>query len=326
MAISRARQFFDEIVAGGTPAIEALVTNAQHETEWVDFKGGDQLSEDAKTWSEAVCGFANNQGGVLIWGIDARKDKATHIDAASALNPVQAPAKLRSRLIELLRSAVEPPLTGVDIQEFHQTGESGDGYVVCFVPESDTKPHRAESVKNKPYLIRIADAFINPSPSLLRSLFYPKSSALLEAEVAAYWPDAGVNPVAMITAKFAVTIRNIGIISAKDIYVSLRTVPIGLKVDQATDSRVVQEEEKAGVEYLRPLHPSASATVCIIRFPVNTMYQHSGAGVRYIPKMEPLEILLDLYAADMIPLKFGVAFGDREVAERRTKKALPRRS
>src|SRR5207249_4530132 len=117
-ALSTARQFFDQLVAGGASTIEALVPAATHETEWRDFKSGEYLKDDKETWSEAVCGFANNQGGVLVWGIDARKDKATGIDAASDVKPVQNPAALRSRLLELLRTAAEPPVPGVVVQDF----------------------------------------------------------------------------------------------------------------------------------------------------------------------------------------------------------------
>jgi hypothetical protein len=62
MAISTAGQFFDRLITGGSPAIEALVIDAVHETEWLDFKSGEHLSDEKATWSEAVCGFANNQG------------------------------------------------------------------------------------------------------------------------------------------------------------------------------------------------------------------------------------------------------------------------
>ena len=327
MAISTARQFFDQLVTGDTPSIEALVPNSMHETEWLDFKSGDPLVDEKSTWSEAICGFANNQGGVLIWGIDARKDPATQIDAARELKPVQNPAALRSRLLELLRGAVEPPVPGVEVREFFQSGAAAPGYVVCYIPESDTKPHRAELLSNKPYKIRIADAFINPSPSLLRSLFFPKSSPLLEVDIAADWPSEGSEPVRDIEAKFTVILRNVGIVSAKDIFLAISTVPIGLKAYGANaETRLSDEESRIGVDYPRPLHPSSSEKLCVIRHPVPTSYQYDNESpkVKFFPRMEPCEILIDVFAADMIPVKLGVAFGDRDVVERRRKKALRR--
>src|SRR6266404_6707775 len=85
---SIAKEFFLKIVGGLDPAAatKGLVraTPPCFETEWLDFKGAaritDQISK--RKWSEALAGFANTQGGVLIWGVDARKDPATGVDAA----------------------------------------------------------------------------------------------------------------------------------------------------------------------------------------------------------------------------------------------------
>ena len=88
---SIARDFFLKITRDPDPveAIKRLVgaTPPEFETEWRDFKSGAQINDEAakKTWSKALAGFANTQGGVLIWGVDARKDQATGIDAACGL-------------------------------------------------------------------------------------------------------------------------------------------------------------------------------------------------------------------------------------------------
>ena len=61
MAISSARQFFERALAEGASYLRALVLENTHETEWLDFKGGDDLgAEQVKSlWSKAICGFAN---------------------------------------------------------------------------------------------------------------------------------------------------------------------------------------------------------------------------------------------------------------------------
>ncbi len=77
---SIAKEFFLKITCDPDPvaAIKKLTgsTSPTFETEWRDFKGAAQINDqDAKKiWSKVLSGFANTQGGVLIWGIDARKD------------------------------------------------------------------------------------------------------------------------------------------------------------------------------------------------------------------------------------------------------------
>ena len=323
MPISTALQFFNDLIARDNAGIETLVSDQMHETEWLDFKSGEHLKNEKETWSEAICGFANNQGGVLIWGVDARKDPVTQIDAASDLKPVQNPAALRSRLLELLRTAVEPPLPGVQVHAVFQSGTSGAGYVVCFIPESETKPHRAELVTNKPYKIRIADAFINPSPSLLRSLFFPRSHPVIELDVIPDWETEGDEPVSNVNIDYLVVLRNTGLVSAKDIFVVVSTLPDGTEV-LPYRGVPTKSDIGTGVAYDRALHPSSHGDLCVIRHSVRTQYRPEGRGYKYFPIMEPLEASFDVFAADMIPAKLKVLFGDRDVVQKRQKTAFHR--
>src|SRR5262245_4101274 len=107
---SLARDFFDGIVNSTDPvaAIQGLVSpdpaKTKAETDWLDFKTEDpdprrRDTQIKKTWSEALSGFANNQGGVLVWGIEAKKTNigGVEIDAACGEKPMTDPLTLRSR-------------------------------------------------------------------------------------------------------------------------------------------------------------------------------------------------------------------------------------
>ncbi len=324
MAISTARQFFDDLVAGGVPAIEALVTNSVHETEWLDFKSGEHLKDTAETWSEAISSFANNQGGVLIWGVDARKDKATGIDAASDVKPVPSPASLRSRLMELLRGAAEPPVIGVEVRDFSRA--DGAGFVVCLIPESDSKPHRAELLTNKPYKIRIADSFQHLSPSLLRNLFYPRASTSLQIDIFPDWTaiEPGGPVPAKIEVLYLVKIRNTGVITARDLFVVVRTLPYGLKIDLPYGASKVDTHDGHGIDFGRPLHPSSYAQLCLVRQTVGVATMHQGNEPRYVPGVRGFEAEFDVFASDMRPLKLKTGLGDWDIERKNPKTAFHR--
>ena len=187
---SIAKEFFLKIKGDPDPvaAIKRLVgaTPPVFETEWRDFKGAAQINDAGikKTWSEALAGFANTQGGVLIWGVDARKDQATGIDAACGLSLVSNPSAFKSRLNELHHQATEPPVLGVDIEAYSIGSSPGEGFVICFIPESPFRPHRAEH-SNRQYIIRAGDDFVTASVSLLRNLFFPQSRCLLVPKLTA---------------------------------------------------------------------------------------------------------------------------------------------
>jgi len=153
------------------------------EMEWLDFKGRIDPSDPElkRVWSKAISEFANTQGGLLIFGIDARKDAATGIDAAHELSLIPRPAALRSRLMELHHQATDPPVLGVEVKEI--VGPTDEGFVVCQIPSSPFRPHRSEHC-NKQYYVRAGDDFVQAGPGLLRTLFYPSYQSSLWVEVA----------------------------------------------------------------------------------------------------------------------------------------------
>ncbi len=132
---SLAHEFFNAVHKNPQPyaKLSALIASQPptFETDWLDFKAAAQLQlqdENLKNiWSKALSGFANAGGGVLIFGIDARKDKATGIDCADKLALAPAAFALKSRLLELHSVATDPPIQGVRVE--------------CYTESDDRSPH-----------------------------------------------------------------------------------------------------------------------------------------------------------------------------------------
>ena len=84
---SRAGEYFKNIseTADKAAFLRALIGSSPptFEEAWLDFKGAAQLSDAQlpKIWSKALGSMDNREGGILIWGIDARKDPQTGLDA-----------------------------------------------------------------------------------------------------------------------------------------------------------------------------------------------------------------------------------------------------
>ena len=135
------------------------VTAQQEEHLYLDFKTVKSASlasaDDRKNLAAAISGFANSSGGLIVWGIEARKN-AEGIDCATALAPVEQPALLLSRLNALTGEATDPMPDGVR----HKFIEISPGRGVCvtLVPESDAGPHMAKLGENR-YYKRIGDGF-----------------------------------------------------------------------------------------------------------------------------------------------------------------------
>jgi hypothetical protein len=89
-ALSRAAILFEEIQESPAAVIGQMIAEKRQESDYLEFKGGSKLDEKTakKYWSKALSGFGNSEGGVLIWGVDARKtpspdDPEVMIDAAT---------------------------------------------------------------------------------------------------------------------------------------------------------------------------------------------------------------------------------------------------
>ncbi len=147
---------FDDLDVEG---LVSFVTSRQEENLTLDFKLINRPdlnhSDDKKNLARAHSGFANSSGGLIIWGINARKNDQG-IDCAIEVHEIRPLSLLLARLNELTSRGVQPPIDAVR----HKPINSGDdsGFVVTIVPESDSGPHMAKLGEDR-YYKRSGDTF-----------------------------------------------------------------------------------------------------------------------------------------------------------------------
>jgi hypothetical protein len=330
---SLARTFFEQITQTPDPVafLRGLVNSDPPtvETDWLDFKteDPDPKKRDRKireTWSEAIGGFANNQGGVLVWGIDARPTniRGVQVDAAKAEKPMTEPVALKSRLAELQRQATDPPLLNVEVRAYGLADDPGKGFVVCYVPEGAFKPYRSEQASQQWY-IRAGDNFVVMSRSMLQAMFYPRSRAVfrVKAEMSLEFLDEGRRTV--MTLKVWVT--NQGTATAKDITLRLH--------DNLTPYRGEWTRslgwELLGEVFWRQfsMHPGVSASEPVIlvwTVPAAPLLSNQWSPI--VPGCQGPEFQVTVYAEDQQPQDFEVKFGmDELVRERQITIEVPPR-
>jgi hypothetical protein len=132
--------------------IEEFLRAGQEETLHLEFKtvSKPDLSDkhDKRNFACALSGFANSDGGLILWGVDARKD-ADGIDRASAPAEISSVSLFVSRLGELTGDAVLPRIDGIVHRAIPR--DNGMGFGVTLVPESDSGPHMAKLGENRYY-------------------------------------------------------------------------------------------------------------------------------------------------------------------------------
>jgi hypothetical protein len=268
------------------------------EQEWIDFKGQARDERDAKkTWSKALSGYANITDGLIIWGIDARKTPPRNIDAASGLRLISDPSALESRLRDLIRDATNPPVMNVEYQPYADA--SAQGFLICLIPESSHKPHRAEFA-DKQYYYRAGDDFLPAEPGLLRILFYPRTSPRLEVELIFSYEISTIQGTTVV-AKIHVSylLHNTGTATAKDVFTIIQHNQ-GASISPRFNSNwrpISIPSGKMAYECKSPIHPGALAHVFDLSGDFFVWSSSGGNDTQSLtPNFSPVVIAFDIFA------------------------------
>jgi hypothetical protein len=306
----------------------SIETEPVFEDEWLDFKGFPQNDDAKKIWSKALSGYANTTDGLIIWGIDARKVQPRNIDAASGLRLVSDPPAFESKLRDWIRDATNPPIMNIEYQSF--TNVTGEGFVICLIPKSMHKPHRAEFA-DKQYYFRAGDDFLIAGPDLLRTLFYPESKPYLWLEVGLYFQ---LNPIDLAkeyhrrptgfaynklinstsSMTYSVMLHNTGTATAKDVYVVVQTKD-ELNFWQETDWVLRENPQgRAAFQAKRPIHPGEIVDLFSAGFQ-KEFYNRQGAPDSWeiFPHFDPVTLRFMLYADNFQQQEITFTFSSTEL-------------
>jgi hypothetical protein len=132
--------------------IEDYLKRQQEEHLQLDFKtikGANLASlDDRKSLAKSLSGFANSAGGIIVWGIDARKNDQG-VDCAGATSEIPQLKMLLSRLNEFTGQAVSPIVDGIRHKAIERTTDTG--FAATLVPESQAAPHMAKLGEDRYY-------------------------------------------------------------------------------------------------------------------------------------------------------------------------------
>ena len=218
------RNLFGDLVRDGETGLNGLVQARQQESVQLDFKckadnsHGSPNDDDKRTLAEALSGFANSAGGLLIWGVDARKG-ADGIDCARSLQPIAQIESFHSAVNGLIGQLVMPKLEGVKTAIIPASGSVGAGYLLLDVDRSERRPHRAEAKGKKSYIKRIGDSFFEMEHYDIEDAFKRVQVPELEFVWDAY--SSKVYDLGGFKATIALQLENVSLQTARFPYLSV---------------------------------------------------------------------------------------------------------
>ena len=159
------RDLYQQILDGGEAAIEQLKPDRVQENVELDFKTKERPSEpgltkgDRQTLGEALSAFSNSAGGLIIWGVIARKNE-DDIDCVCGLDPIDHIERFKSEVERAVSQVLMPRHDGVQIEMIKRTSAPRSGYLIIKVERSERRPHRSEAPGAKQYFKRVGDSNI----------------------------------------------------------------------------------------------------------------------------------------------------------------------
>lgn len=161
---------FDKIVAGGEDSLIGAISAGMQEGLTLDFKApavgkqgavfnaqGQLTKEGRAALAKALSAFSNSAGGVLVLGVDCRKNDEG-VDCASALEPLPNWKSALSAVSSAVGDLLQPKNDGIRIDGFASHRNQNAGYLIIDVPRSERRPHRSEAADQKQYFKRSGGA------------------------------------------------------------------------------------------------------------------------------------------------------------------------
>ncbi|MCK4462259.1 MAG: putative DNA binding domain-containing protein [candidate division Zixibacteria bacterium] len=176
-----ARGLFDSIKGRGFEAIKELVDDKVPENGILEYKtkAGDQPGKpsdiDFNNLAEDLSAFGNVDGGVIVWGVKCRSNKAG--DIPTGLSPIEQLHGFKSRIENRLATLTTPPPVGVQ-NHLISTGTVDKGYLVTCIPKADTLPVR--SLRTQQYYLRSGSACVIMPHTVLAAMFGRRPEPIIE--------------------------------------------------------------------------------------------------------------------------------------------------
>ena len=174
---------FETLKISGLSVIKAMIASGSEETQYLDFKRKadpgrtDLQRDDKKALGEAVSGFANADGGVLIVGVGT--SIADGLDRAASEHPIDNVREVAERYRAYLNECASPPVPDCEVVEIQSEADSS-GFIAIRIPKSELRPHMSVAPTHHRFYRRTADRFEPMARYEIEDLFRLRRSPNLE--------------------------------------------------------------------------------------------------------------------------------------------------
>lgn len=176
---------FERLLAEGETGIRRLVDERTQENVALEFKRkerpelADISKEDKRNLGKALSGMANAQGGVIIWGVKATREKDDPVDCARECQPIAGIERFEADIRNLAGELLTPKHDGIEVLRVNSENDDGVGYLLVRVTRSERRPHRSEAPNDGRYYRRAGSSTFTMEHGDLEDAFSRRAAPIV---------------------------------------------------------------------------------------------------------------------------------------------------
>jgi hypothetical protein len=170
MADNPARKLFDSLDAYSR--LNGLIANGEAEHQHLECKSpsSPHLNPGLRAQiGEAVSGFANSGGGVILWGMSTVRHAASGLDVLNQIEPIGQVRRFAQQVELAIPSQALPVVEGVQQRVLRETTRDTKGVLVTYIPSTEGDP--IQSLHDRMFYLRAGDEFVKMPYEVLKRMF-----------------------------------------------------------------------------------------------------------------------------------------------------------
>ena len=186
---------------------------------------------DRTNLRKALSGFANSEGGVILWGLETGKNNG--VEAPKLPDGYADAARFVSLLEDAVSGCTVPPVPGVRSIRIPLGSDGAKGLVATLIPSSLIAPHQTTD-DSRAYYMRAGSSFQRVPHGVLAGMFgrRPCPALAISQKVTECSSFRNENGYPSVYVKFRLELTNSSSVVARDAYVSWRARELGMQYSE----------------------------------------------------------------------------------------------
>lgn len=165
-----AKYLFEQLNKYGK--IEELVADGESEYLLIECKAPTvtKLNRDLKAkLGKAISGFANSEGGLVLWGVETDNHSHSGLDLMTQITPIPNIERFVRGIQNAIPTLTTPGITSFDNRVLKKKKHDSKGIAVTLIPKTSWGPVRTNT--DEQFYFRSGDQFVTAPYELIKRLF-----------------------------------------------------------------------------------------------------------------------------------------------------------